>query len=321
MKQHKPGFSPIFALTIGVLAVSTASIFIRYAQIETSSLVIAAGRLFFATMILAPYTLSKHSRELAGLRKSDFLLALFSGILLAFHFATWITSLEYTSVASSVVLVTTTPLWVGLLSPLTIKEPISSAIKIGMLFALAGSTIVGLSDVCRIGQATVICPSAAEFLSGKAFLGDILALVGAWMAAGYMIIGRRLRSNVSLASYIFLVYGMASIALIVIMLLSGQSPAGISAMTVFWILLLAIIPQLLGHSIFNWALGYLSAAFVSITLLGEPVGSTILAYILLDEAPSLLKIFGAILILTGIIVASRRDTAVRAKETDPFSAA
>ncbi len=310
----------MLALAVGVLAVSTASIFIRFAQTETSSLVIAAGRLVFATLILAPFTLSRHSGELLRLKKADLVLALFSGVILALHFATWITSLEYTSVASSVVLVTTTPLWVGLLAPLTIKEPFSKAIKIGMLFALVGGTIVGLSDVCVLNEGAVICPPLSEFASGKAFFGDLLALTGAVMAAGYMILGRRLRSSISLASYIFLVYGMAALTLVVIMLFAGENPIGISPMTLIWILLLAIIPQLLGHSIFNWALGYLSAGFVSITLLGEPIGSTILAYILLNEAPTMLKIFGAILILIGIGIASRREADIPEKTIDPLSA-
>ncbi len=315
MKNRQPKISPVLALAVGVLAVSTASIFIRYAQSDTSSLVIAAGRMLFATLLMAPFTLSRHYGELKRLARGDLLLALLSGIILALHFATWISSLEYTSVASSVVLVTTTPLWVGILSPLTIKEPFSKAIKIGLFFALVGGTIVGLSDACVLHEGSVICPAMSEFISGRAFLGDLLALTGAIMAAGYMIIGRKLRARVSLASYIFLVYGMAAITLVVIMLLAGESPLGISAVTLLWILLLALIPQLLGHSIFNWALGYLSAGFVSITLLGEPIGSTILAYILLDEAPTLLKVFGAILILTGIVIASRRDTSVPEPES------
>lgn len=315
MSNRQPKISPVLALAVGVLAVSTASIFIRYAQSDTSSLVIAAGRMLFATLLMAPFTLSRHYGELKRLARGDLLLALLSGIILALHFATWISSLEYTSVASSVVLVTTTPLWVGILSPLTIKEPFSRAIKVGMLFALIGGTIVGLSDACVLNGGSVTCPAMSEFINGRAFLGDLLALTGAIMAAGYMIIGRKLRARVSLASYIFLVYGMAAITLVVIMLLAGESPLGISAVTLLWILLLALIPQLLGHSIFNWALGYLSAGFVSITLLGEPIGSTILAYILLDEAPTLLKVFGAILILTGIVIASRRDTSVPEPES------
>jgi drug/metabolite transporter (DMT)-like permease len=127
------------------------------------------------------------------------------------------------------------------------------------------------------------------------------------MAAGYLLIGRRLRGGISLVPYIFVVYGIAAIVLIGLMFASGQSAIGYPPQTYVWLILLALVPQLMGHSSFNWALGYLSAAFVSITLLGEPIGSAVLAYILLDETPTILKIIGAILILAGIFVASRGE--------------
>src|SRR5699024_3708780 len=115
---------PVLALALGILAVSTAAIFIRYAQAEAPSLVIAAYRLSLAALLIAPFALSRRRAELAALGRRDLWLALLSGFFLALHFAPWITSLEYTTVASSVVLVTTTPLWVALLSPLTLKEPL-----------------------------------------------------------------------------------------------------------------------------------------------------------------------------------------------------
>ena len=153
----------------------------------------------------------------------------------------------------------------------------------------------------------ILCPGLDEFLRGRAFFGDLLALVGALAGAGYLLIGRRLRVSVSALTYVFVVYGMAALVLIGIMLVAGQSPISYPPMTYLWFVLLALVPQLIGHSTYNWALGYLSAAYVSIALLGEPIGSTILAYILLDETPSGLKIFGAILILIGIYVASRSE--------------
>ena len=277
----------------------------RFAQQYAPSLVIAAWRLTIATIVLAPIAIIRYRSELLSLRRKELLLALLSGIFLALHFVTWITSLEYTSVASSVVLVSTAPLWVALLAPLTIKEPITRLILGGMLLALLGGIIVGLSEVCFIGQSGLTCPPMGEFFKGEAFFGDILAVTGAIMAALYIIIGRRLRTGMSLIGYIFVVYGMAAIVLILIMLIAGYSPFGYPVQAYEWMILLALIPQLLGHSSFNWALGYLSAAYVSITLLGEPIGSTILAYFLLNETPSGLEIFGAILILSGIFIASQ----------------
>jgi drug/metabolite transporter (DMT)-like permease len=268
--------------------------------------VIAAARLTLASLILAPLALTRFQNELKGLTRAELGLGLLSGFFLALHFATWISSLEYTTVASSVVLVTTTPLWVALLSPLVLKESLTRNIFIGMVLALVGGTIVGLSDACHWNNG-LVCPPFSEFIQGQAFLGNFLALAGAWMAAGYILIGRRLRAKLSLIPYIFIVYSAAAVVLIGIMLAAGQSPLGYLPVTYFWLLALAVIPQLLGHSTFNWALRYLPASFVAVTLLGEPIGSTILAYFLLNESPTLLKITGAVLILAGIYISARSD--------------
>ena len=305
-----------FGLLIAILAVSTASIFIRFAQREAPSLVIAALRLTFASLALAPFALTRHREELRKLTRGELLLGLLSGIFLAIHFATWISSLEYTSVASSVVLVSTGPLWVALLSPIFLKEPLTKPVLVGMFLALLGGTVIGLSDSCELTlrllspdgslrSGSISCPPFAEFVQGEAFLGNFLALAGAWAVAGYLMIGRRLRGGMRLVPYIFIVYGFAAIALLGIMSAAGQSPAGFSPMTYVWILLLALAPQLIGHSTYNWALRYLPAALVSITTLGEPIGSAILAYFILREAPTALTIFGGALILGGIYVSSR----------------
>ncbi len=304
----RPPIPPALAIPFGILAVSTASIFIRYAQADGApSLVIAAFRLSIATLVLAPVALSRYRGELRNLKGRELSLALLSGFFLAIHFATWITSLEYTTVASSVVFVSTTPLWVAILAPLTIKEPVTRPVLIGMGLALVGGTVVGLSDSCSLGGGSLQCPPVSEFVSGEAFLGDLLALLGAFAAAGYLLVGRRLRDRMSLVPYIFVVYGMAAAVLVIVMIGAGGSPFGYAPQTYLWFVLLALVPQLLGHSTFNWALRYLPAAYVSITLLGEPIGSAILAYVFLDEIPAGLMIFGAILILVGIYVASRPE--------------
>ncbi len=294
-----------FAIVIAILAVSTASIFIRFAQQDAPSLVIAAFRLTLASLLLAPTALTRHRAELRRLTRRELLLGLLSGTFLAIHFATWISSLEYTTVASSVVLVSTSPLWVALLAPIFLHEPLTRPIIIGMMLTLVGGTIIGLSDACAWTNG-LACPSLADFVQGEAFFGNFLALAGAWAVAGYLMIGRRLRAKMSLVPYIFVVYGMAAAVLIVIMLASGQSPFGYQPMTYVWLLLLAVFPQLIGHSTYNWALRYLPAALVAVTTLGEPIGSTILAYFILQESPSLLKIVGGALILAGIYAASQK---------------
>jgi len=225
-----------FAIVIAILAVSTASIFVRFAQREAPSIVIAALRLGFAVMAIAPFAIIRYRSELRKLTRHE----------LAVHFAAWITSLEYTSIVSSVVLVSTGPLWVALFSPLFLKEPLTRPVLIGMLLALLGGTVIALGDSCQISHG-LVCPSFSGFLHGDALLGNFLALVGAWALAGYLMIGRSLRSGMSLLPYIFVVYGVAAVALFVAMFASGQSPTGFSGMTYAWIVLLALIPQLIGH--------------------------------------------------------------------------
>lgn len=306
--SKKPFISPIFGLALGILASSTASILIRFAQVYAPSLLIAAYRLAIAALILAPLAYLRYRKELSSLNQQDLILALLSGLFLAIHFATWISSLAYTTVASSVVLVSTSPLWVALLSPFTIRERISRPVLIGMGMALIGGIIVGLSDSCQLASGHLVCPSFSEFIRGQAFLGDLLALTGGLMAAAYLLIGRRLRGSVPLVPYIFVVYGMAAVVMILVVLGAKQNPVGYPPVAYLWFLLLALVPQLLGHSSFNWALRYLTAAYVSISLLGEPIGSTILAYFLLHETPTVFKLIGAILILAGIYVASKSET-------------
>lgn len=306
-EEHKrPAVPPAVVLLVGILAVSTGSIFARYAQVYASSLVVAAYRLGLATLILAPLALSRNRAEIGGLRGRRLGLALLSGLFLALHFATWISSLEYTTVASSVVLVDTMPLWVALLSPFTIKEPISRAAKIGILLAVLGGVVVGMSDSCAWMSGRLACPPLAELVQGRAFTGNLLALAGAVMAACYILIGRSLRASMSLVGYIFVVYGAAAVVLFGLAAASGAPLTGYPAPAYGWFLLAAIAPQLLGHSAYNWALGYLPASTISVTLLGEPIGSALLALVLFSEAPGGMMLLGAALILAGIYIASRK---------------
>jgi drug/metabolite transporter (DMT)-like permease len=300
-----------FSLLAGILAVSTASIFIKLAQHEGApSIVIAAARLTIASVLLAPIALGRYRNELKRLTRGEWALALLSGLFLAIHFASWITSLQYTSVASSVVLVTTTPLWVALVAPLVLHERAGVWTYIGLALALTGGAVVGLSDGCTWQNGALQCPPLRTFFGGTAFLGDFLALAGAWMAAGYLLVGRKLRAKLALIPYIFVVYGMSAVVLIAIMLGFGESPLGYSPSVYLWFVLLAIVPQLFGHSIFNWALKYVPASLVSVTLLGEPIGSTILAYFIFQEQPGWIKIGGAVLILAGIWVAAKMTEAL-----------
>jgi drug/metabolite transporter (DMT)-like permease len=300
--------SPIIILFLGLMAVSTASVFIRLAQKEAPSIVVAAGRLGLASIILSPIAFWKVRKQINALDRKQWKLIILSGILLSIHFASWITSLEYTSIASSVVLVTTTPLWVALLSPILLREKLPKGIVLGLVAALFGGVVVGASEACIFSGGKLICTGLETFFTGRGMLGNFLALVGAWTAAAYLIIGRKVRGNMSLLTYIFPVYTSAAIALVIWTLISGYNFTGYSADTYLWIALLAILPQIVGHSSFNWALAYLPAAYVSIALLGEPVGTILLAILILNESPGLFEVIGGIIILTGIFQATRAQS-------------
>lgn len=298
--MHKPPIPPLLGIAIGIVAVSFASIFIRLA--DAPSLVIAAYRLTLASLILVVPTWLQARDELRALTGQDLRLAFLSGAFLAMHFATWIASLDYTTVASSVVLVDTNPLFVALMSSLLLRERMSQSTMVGIAITVAGGIVVGYGDLG---------------LGGQQLLGDGLALIGAVMAAGYFTIGRSLRRKLSLLAYIFLTYATAALVLLTLCLLTRQSFTGYSSQTYLMFLLLAVVPQMIGHSSFNWALRYLSATFVAVTVLGEPVGSTILAVVILNEIPTASKLAGGLLILAGIYITSRGE---RAAQVEPVGA-
>jgi len=200
---------------------------------------------------------------------------------------------------------------VALLAPIFLKERLTRYVLIGLAISLAGSVIVSLSGNCSLTSGTVTCSGLGAFFQGQHFLGNLLALAGAFLSGGYLMVGRKVRSRVNLTSYAFFVYLIASIVLFVMVMISGQSLTGYSLPAYGWMLALALVPQLVGHTSFNWALKYLPAAFVSIALLGEPVGSVILAYLFLHEKPVLFEIIGGILILVGIGISTLRKPQVQ----------
>ncbi|MBC8264600.1 MAG: DMT family transporter [Anaerolineales bacterium] len=295
--MSKPAIKPYLGLAIGIVAVSFASIFIRLA--EAPSLVIAASRLTIASLILAPAAFIRAREELRALTKGDLGLALLSGLFLGLHFATWISSLEYTSVASSVVFVSTSPMFVGLASHFLLKERVSRQMFAGIAVSVLGGIIIGYGDF-GLGESELF--------------GDFLALAGAVAVSVYLLVGRKLRRHLSLLSYIFLVYATAAAFLIVLCLATGHTFSGYPRQTYLMFFLLAAVPQIIGHSSYNWALKYLPATFVGVATLGEPIGSTILAYFALKETPSLAKIGGGVLILAGIYVSSRAESVAEAEE-------
>jgi drug/metabolite transporter (DMT)-like permease len=293
--------SPYLVLSIGILAVSSAAILTTFARAEgVPAVSIAALRLTFASLALAPFVWPRARGEWAKLTPRDFALALVSGVSLALHFAFWISSLDYTSVMSSVVFVSTNPLFVGLASVLLLRESLRRGAIIGIVVAGIGGALIGFSD---LGQA------GAESLRG-----DALALAGAVAVSGYLLIGRRLRKQLSLLAYIGLVYTTAAIVLLAMTIAMGANLLGYSLISYLLIALLAAGPQLIGHTSYNWALKYVSATFVTVTLLAEPIGATLLAIPILAQVPSPIGILGGALILVGIYFAARGETSPTADD-------
>lgn len=281
-------------LALAVAVVSTASILVRYAQAEgTPSIVIAALRLGFATLVLTPIAWPRARREWQQLSRGDLWLAFGSGAALAVHFAAWITSLEYTSVASSAALVTTNPVWVGVASVVVLRERVPRAVIVGIVLGLLGSLVV-FGSASGNGAAA---PSPA--------LGNSLALVGALAASAYLLIGRGLRTRVSLLSYIWLAYGTAAILLVLAALVAAPSHFTLTGTAVLLTLALALGPQLIGHTAVNWAVRRASATVVALAILGEPLGAALLAWALFGESFSAPQLIGFAMLLCGIFFAAR----------------
>ena len=305
-KDESPRFSPILVLFFGILTISSGSILVRLAQGENMpSLVIAAWRLTLASAVLLPLALRYRRSELAQMSPPAWGLAVLSGFMLVLHFASWISSLAYTSVASSTVLVTTSPLWVGLTAPYLLKEPLSKALKVGIPLAMLGSCLIGVADVVAVVDGRFVF-SLTQFTSQtNPLLGNGLALVGAVAASAYLLLGRRLRFGMSLLSYTAVVYSTAAFFLVILALASGYDLLGYSAYAYLVMLFMALFPQLIGHSSYNWALGFLPAASVSIVVIAEPVGATLLALLIFQEIPNGMTLAGSCLLLAGIVWASR----------------
>jgi drug/metabolite transporter (DMT)-like permease len=282
-------------LFIGIGAVSTAAILIRLAmeaaglQSVGFSLFLAASRLILAALILLPTW--RNFSQTAVTRKT-FYYAIAAGICLALHFATWISSLAFTSIAASTTLVTTNPLWVALLSRFWWKEKLSKLTIFGMAIALGGGILIAWDGF------------PTKDLGVNPILGDMLALVGAWMASLYILFGTQAqRQGLSIGNYIAIAYTTAAFVLLPLPPLFDVSYFGHENRVYFYVLLMAILAQIVGHTSFNWALRWLSPTFVTLNILFEPIGSSFLGMLVFAEVPSILVILGGLLLLIGVATA------------------
>jgi drug/metabolite transporter (DMT)-like permease len=288
-----PRWLPFVVLGVGLLAVSLGAVLARLAQgAGVASLAVATWRLGLAALLVTPLALWQSRRDLAGLSRRQVGLTLAAGFCLALHFATWITSLEYTSVASSTALVTTNPLWIGLASFVLFGDRPPRTMLAGIGLSLAGSLCIFWSDSQRAA------PGA------NPFLGNALALIGSWCFSAYLLLGRRLRAGLPLPAYIWLAYGAAALFLLASSRVSGASLTGYAPATYLVMLGLALGPQLLGHTAYNWSLRHVSATFVAVVTLGEPVVSALLAFLLFGEGFAPLQAIGFGLLLIGIYFAA-----------------
>jgi drug/metabolite transporter (DMT)-like permease len=282
------------ALALGVAAVSSAAILITFARQQgVPALSIAALRLSMASAVVVPVALLRCRREILALAPKDLGLAALAGLFLALHFGFWTTSLDSTSVMSSVVFVSTNPLFVAAASAVLFRERLAPAAMAGIGIAVAGGALVGFLDAAQSGTASA--------------RGDLLALVGAVSASAYLLVGRRVRARVSLALYVGIVYPVAAACLLLAVGISGTPLELSRPRGLLWVTVLALGPQLLGHTSYNYALKYVSATLVTVTLLAEPVGATALAALLLGQVPGWLQASGGVLILAGIFVAARAE--------------
>ncbi len=285
----KGNFASKFALPASIIAVSFAAIFVRFSEAHPIS--ISFHRMLFSTLILSllvPY----YYDEIRDITRKKWIVLISAGFFLAAHMATWVASLDYTSVASSVVLVTSHPLLVAWLSSKYLEEKTTVRSYIGIIIALTGIAIMMISDFSY---------------SKWSLVGDLLAIFAMFMAAGYIIRGRQIRQKMSVIPYAFVVYGFSTIFLAIFSLPFSTSFQIYSINEYIIFLALAIVPTMFGHTVYNWSLKYVKARVASVSLLGEPIGASILAFLILQEVPPTITVAGAIITLIGIYFCQRYD--------------
>jgi drug/metabolite transporter (DMT)-like permease len=281
---------PFLVLVVGVMGVSTGAIFAKIA--EAHPFVKCAYRLSLASLAFWPVALLFHGGELRRLEKRDVAFTVLAGAFLALHFGTWMSSLDHTTVASSVMLVNTIPIWIALINIALGKGSPSQALWLCILLAVIGASIVGYGDLS---------------FSKDALWGDLLALVGGVAAAAYIFCGGEARGKLSLPFYAAICYGVGALIMWCVSLAMKLRITGFPAGTWWAFIGMAVLSQVLGHSAYNWALRYFSTGFVSVALLGEPIGGAILAYFIFQEYPAGFKLVGLAMLLASIVMAARSE--------------
>jgi len=286
---------PMAALAVAVVAVSTSAILIRWSG--APSVVKAFYRVLFTTAFLLPWAVGRYRHEFRAIELRDLGVAGLTGVALALHFASWFESLNHTSVAASVTLVQSQPLFVAVGAWALLDERLTRRMLVGIFVALVGAATMSLGDPLLAAMGI----GSSSGLAGTSTYGNALALVGAVCAAAYVLAGRSLRQRVSLVPYVVVVYVACSIVLLVIAVAQGAPLVDYERHEWLLFLGMAVGPGIFGHTVINWALAHVESGVVSVSLLGEPVGSTLLALLLLPgEVPTPTTIGGGAVVLLGI---------------------
>ncbi|MCK5309099.1 MAG: DMT family transporter [Thermoplasmata archaeon] len=281
---------PELVIIVAVIACSFGSIFIRFSDAEP--LAIAFYRLLFTTLLLLPFVILRERDELKNLGAKNIGIMIAIGLVLSFHFSMWVTSLELTTVASSVILVTAHPILVGSISHFVLKDKLSRLNFMGIFVAIAGIMILTWGGF-----------SGGELTNEMAF-GDLLAFLAGLCAGIYLLGGRKMRATISVLTYAFLVYLFCTIFLFIQCLITSTPIYPMPANEYWLFLAMALIPGILGHTLYNWSLKHVTATIVSVSLLGEPIGASILAMMILKEMPGVYVLIGGPIVLAGILLAS-----------------
>ena len=287
---HRPTWVPWILLAVGICAASVSAILIRYAN-DADPLAISFWRCAVGAAVLTPFA----RRRLGDMDRSDRRLPAIAGVFLAVHFASWITSLELTTVASSVLLVSASPIFVALAARVFFHEHLATAGWVGLVLALAGTALVGGTG-----------------FGGSSLEGNGLALLGGATAGGYAMAGQLARRSLGILEYAVVTYAVAAALLLVACLVGGVELWGYDAQTWWAIAGLIVGPQLLGHTVINLVLSDIDATTVTVAIMGEPIIAITLAFALFDEVPSWTVYPGGVAILVGIYLVSvaRKTVAV-----------
>lgn len=304
--SRDPIVPPIAAVAVAIFAVSGGAILVRLS--DAPSAVAAFYRVLFTTLPLVPIAAFRYRAAFSRVSTRDLGFAIVSGIALAIHFAAWFESLEWTSVAASVTLVQSQPLFVAVGAYLFLAERLTRQMVAGILVAVVGMATMSVGDLL----------SAATLVGADPLFGNLLAIVGAVMAGVYVLAGRSLRQRLALVPYVTIVYAVCTVVLLGISVGQGHALTGYPPREWAIFAALAIGPGLLGHTVLNWALGHLESSVVSVSLLGEPIGASALAVLVFAEFPTPSTIAGGAIVLIGIVLTARdRSAESRVDEPTP----